>query len=86
MPKSALELRLERQLAAKGTKDATGLAHALLVNRGHIQPNGDLTAAGKKRDAFGPAGRAKNRAAEASGHSASAYTYDPRTNSAKLKK
>jgi hypothetical protein len=84
---SELEKRLTRQLAAQGQKDAAGMAHGLLVDRGHITPDGTLTTKGAERDHLGPAGRAKDRASKASGrvHLQREYTYDPKTNRAKLK-
>ena len=87
MPKSKLETRLTRQLAAEGKKDAAGMAHALLLQRGHITADGSLTKAGAERDALGNDGRAKDRAAKYSGgaHKTSDYTYDAKTNMAKLK-
>ena len=86
--KSRLETRLTRQLAAKGVKDAAGVAHGALVARGHIKPDGELTTKGAERDRLGPAGRAKDRASKASGreHLPSAYEYDPKTNKARLKR
>jgi len=86
--KSELEKRLTRQLTAQGQKDAEGMAHALLLDRGHIKPDGELTTKGAERDHLGPAGRAKDRASKASGrtHLQREYTYDPKTNLAKLKR
>jgi hypothetical protein len=86
--KSELEKRLTRQLAAQGHKDAESMAHALLLDRGHINPNGDLTAKGAERDRLGPDGRAKDRASRYAGraHLPREYEYDQKTNTAKLKK
>lgn len=84
MPK--IEDRLTRQLAAKGTKNARGMAIALLKKQGTLSSSGDLTAKGKQRQAMGADGRAKDRAAKASGHKPSDYKYNPKTNSATLKK
>lgn len=84
MPK--LLSRLTRQLAAKGVKGAKGMAAALLHKRGQLSGNGKLTAKGKQRQALGAAGRAKDRAAKASGNSASSYKYNPKTNRATIKK
>ena len=85
--KSKLEIRLTRQLAAKGVPDAKGVAHGVLVNRGHIKPDGELTTKGAERDRMGPAGRARDRASKASDreHLPREYQYDPRTNKARLK-
>jgi len=85
--KSELEKRLTRQLSAQGHKDAEGMAHALLVDRGHIKDDGTLTTKGAERDHLGPEGRAKDRASRYSGraHLPREYEYDPKTNRAKLK-
>lgn len=83
--KTKLETRLTRQLAAKGVKGAANMAEGLLKKRGHMDAGGNLTAEGKKRQALGNAGRAKDRAAKASGHRASEYSYNAKTNRAKLK-
>jgi len=82
----ALESRLTRQLAAKGIKDAKGMAIALLKKRGHMTGNGKLTAKGKGREKLGNGGRAKDRASKASGKPASAFKYNAKTNQATLKK
>ena len=81
----ALENRLTQQLAAKGNKNARGMAIAILTKRGDLA-NGKLTAKGEERQALGNAGRAKDRASKASGHSASEYKYNAKTNAATLKK
>ncbi len=84
---SKLETRLSRQLASKGVKDAKGTAIAIMKSRGQMNDDGSLTAEGKKRQAMGADGRAKDRAAKQSGgaHKASDYVYDKRTNRATLK-
>lgn len=84
--KSKLETRLTRQLAAKGVKEASGTAHGILVQRGHIKNDGELTAKGRKRQDLGNDGRAIDRASKASGRPASDYEYDAKTNRATLKK
>lgn len=88
MSKSKLETRLTRQLAAKGVKGAANTARGILLKRGHIESDGDLTPKGKERQDLGNDGRAKDRAAKASGgkHDPSDYKYDPKTNRATLKK
>lgn len=83
--KSRLETRLTRQLSAKGVANASGTAHGLLVQRGHIKPDGALTEKGSERQALGASGRAKDRAARASGHKPGDYKYDAKTNQATLK-
>ena len=76
--------RLTRQLAAKGVDDAKDVAYALLTKRGHMK-GGELTSAGKKREAMGAEGRAKDRAIKRSGGAPSDYTYDAKTNAARKK-
>lgn len=88
MPKSKLETRLTRQIAARGEGDASSIAHGLLVKRRHIKPSGELTAAGKKRQDLGNDGRAKDRESKYSGgkNKPSDYKYNAKTNAATLKK
>ena len=81
-----LTKRLTRQLASKGVKDAKGMAVALLKKRGDMAANGALTQHGKKRQAMGAAGRAKDRAARESGKQASDFTYNAKTNRGMVKK
>lgn len=76
--------RLTSQLAATGVKDAKHMAVALLTKRGQMK-GGKLTAEGEKRQAMGASGRAKDRAAKASGGKASDYKYDKATNRATRK-
>jgi len=80
-----LAKRLARQLAAKGNKNSKGMAIAILKSRGDMTADGKLTAHGKQRQALGAAGRAKSRAAKATGKPASAFTYNAKTNKAKEK-
>lgn len=83
----AIENRLARQLASKGNKNARGMAIAILKKKGILDAQGNLTAKGKKRNAMGAAGRAKDRASKASGkHKASEYSYNSKTNRATLRK
>lgn len=86
MPGSLLK-RLTLQLQADGVKDPESEARALLISRGQMNKYGQLTAAGFKRQAMGPDGRAIDRAVKASGgrHKAGDYEYDPKTNTARLK-
>jgi hypothetical protein len=72
---NALLRRLTQQTGSRS------LALKLLTRRGHMK-NGKLTAAGRKRQALGNAGRAKDRAAKRYGGSPSDYTYNSRTNRA----
>lgn len=60
------------------------MAAALLQKRGQMS-GGKLTAKGKKRQAMGAAGRAKDRASKASGRKTSEYNYSSKTNRATLK-
>jgi hypothetical protein len=77
MPKhQPLITRLTRQLSAAEVPDARNEALAILRERGHVKKRTEeLTVAGKKREAMGPAGRAIDRAAKRSGHPESAYKY-----------
>jgi len=79
--------RLVRQLRAKGVKNPHAVATAQL-QKAKVLKKGtrELTSKGKKRQAMGAAGRAKDRAAKASGRKASNYKYSPKTNRATLKK
>ncbi len=85
--RSTLQKRLTRQLVGRGAKNAKQLADNLLTKRGHLK-DGKLTAEGKKRQALGNDGRAKDRAAKYSGgkNKPSDYKYNPKTNMATLKK
>lgn len=68
--------RLTRQLSADKVPDARAEALQILRERGHVHKNNEqLTAAGRAREALGPAGRAIDRAAKQSGHPKSAYKY-----------
>lgn len=81
-----LESRLTAQLAAKGVKGAKNMADGLLKKRGQMSADGKLTSSGKKRQSLGASGRAKDRAAKASGHPSKDFKYNPKTNGTKLKK
>lgn len=78
--------RLTRQLASKGVKGAHNMAVGLLKKQGNMDKSGKLTSKGKKRQAMGAGGRAKDRAAKASGHKTSDFKYNKKTNRATLKK
>lgn len=87
MPK--LLERLVSQLENKGMakNKAFAIATSSLQKSGNLKPGTqDLTAKGKKREAMGAAGRAKDRAAKASGGKASDYTYNQLTNRARKAK
>jgi hypothetical protein len=81
--------RLVTQLRRKGMSAAMANATARrqLQRAGILKKGSDeLTEYGKKRQAMGAAGRAKDRAAKESGRKPSEYKYNPRTNRATLKK
>lgn len=78
--------RLARQLAAKGNKNSYGMAVGILRKYGELDAHGNLTPKGKARQALGAAGRAKSRASVKSGKPMSSYSYDKKTNTAKLKR
>lgn len=68
--------RLTRQMAAHDTPNAREEAIGILRERGHMKLRSEeLTVAGKKREALGPAGRAIDRAARAGGRPKSDYKY-----------
>lgn len=60
------------------------MAASLLQKRGQMS-GGKLTAEGKKRQAMGAAGRAKDRAAKKSGRKTNEFKYNAKTNRATLK-
>jgi len=76
--------RLTNQLRSRGVKGAKGVAMAKLTQYGALK-DGKLTEKGKERQAMGASGRAKDRAAKASGRSTTEYKYDKKTNRATLK-
>lgn len=81
--------RLVGQLQAKGQpkSNAFAIATSQLQKHGILKKGTqELTPKGQTRQDMGNAGRAKDRAAKASGHSPSAYKYNPRTNQATLKR
>jgi hypothetical protein len=74
------------------TKNGMSPAMANATARKKLQEDGilkkgsdQLTAYGKKRQAMGPAGRAKSRAAKASGRKPGQYKYNAKTGRATLK-
>ena len=77
--------RLVSQMRAKGAKNPHAAATAALQRAGNMKKGSrELTRKGRRRSLMGAAGRAKDRAAKASGRSPSAYTYNARTNRATL--
>ena len=83
-----IEQRLIEQLKAKGKSEgeARAIARAKMKQAGNVKSDGSLTAKGEARSKLGAAGRAKDRAAKASGKKASEYTYNQLNNTARLKK
>jgi len=80
--------RLVNQLLSKGLSEsaANAIARKRLQEAGILKKNSEeLTKYGKKRQEMGAAGRAKDRAARASGRPTSDYKYNARTNRATLK-
>lgn len=79
--------RLTAQLRGRGEKNPKSLAVALLRKQGNMKKDStELTSKGKKRQAMGAAGRAKDRAAKASGRKPEDFKYSKQTNRAKVKK
>lgn len=80
--------RLVSQLKAKGMpeKKAYAVATAHLQKHGSLKKGSqELTAKGRERSKMGAAGRAKDRAAKATGRSPSDYKYNQLNNTARLK-
>jgi hypothetical protein len=67
---SGLQDSLEHQLREKGhgPEKARELAVEILTNRGHIDANGRLTAAGREREAMGRAARRIDVHSKITGH------------------
>lgn len=82
---SALLTRLTRQLASKGIKGASNMARGLLHKYGEATSSGVLTAKGRKRQALGKDGRAKDRAAKYSAGKSTDFKYNVKTNRATKK-
>jgi hypothetical protein len=75
---------IDRLAAQVGNKDT---AIAILQKRGHLAADGKtLTAAGQKRNDMTAEERAKDRASKRLDKPASAFSYNPKTNLAKLKR
>ena len=74
---------LERLTAQVGDRQK---AIKLLQKRGHLKADGKTyTAEGMKRNMMTAAERAKDRASKQTGRPSKDFSYNPRTNSAKLK-
>lgn len=68
--------RLTRQLSKDDVEAPREEALRILRERGHVHKTSErLTKEGARREAMGPAGRAIDRAAKASGRPASDYRY-----------
>jgi len=83
--------RAVKQIQAQGhsKSSAYAIATAALQKSGSLKKGTqELTNKGEKRQGMGAEGRAKDRAAKASGgkHTPSEYDYSKRTNASKLKK
>ena len=74
---------VDRLSAQVGSKES---AVTILKKRGDMNAKGELTKAGKVRDAMTAKERAIDRESKRSGNKPSAYKYDPRTNRATLRK
>lgn len=85
MGKGQLVQRLSAQLKEQGMKDPEGAARAILIARGHMTPDGQLTPAGAKRDAMTAEERAKDRASRYTGKPKTAFSYNPKTNRTKVR-
>ena len=77
--KGQLVKRLAAQVGGKA------LAANILKKRGDMAASGALTAMGEKRNKMTAASRAKDRAAKQEHKPTTAFKYNPRTNTAKLK-
>lgn len=64
------------------------MAKQILIDRGHMRPDGTLTPAGERRDRMTAAERAIDRTQKENKikRPASAYRYNPKTNRASLKR
>jgi len=70
---------IDRLAAQVGSRD---MAIGILQKRGHVNAQGKLTPAGKKRDAMTAEERALDRASKSTGAEPSAFEYNPKTNRA----
>ena len=70
---------VDRLAAQVGSRDT---ALDILKQRGHVNAKGELTAAGRARDAMTAEERALDRSAKKTGAPKSAFTYNPKTNRA----
>lgn len=87
--KPAILTRLTQQIKdnSPGVKDPEAAAIAALRKQGSMEKDSmGLTKHGKVRNEMTPGERAIDRAVKRSGHKASDYTYNPKTNAALLRK
>ena len=70
---------LERLASQVGSEE---LAKSILVKRGHMTPDGKLTAKGEARNEMTAKERAISRASKTSGLPKYRYNYNPKTNRA----
>lgn len=87
--KPAILTRLTQQIKenSPGVKDPEAAAIAALRKQGSMEKDSmALTKYGKTRNEMTPGERAIDRAVKRSGHSASDYVYNPKTNAALLRK
>ena len=73
---------IDRLAAQVGSKD---MAISILQKRGHVDAQGNLTAAGKVRDSMTAEQRAIDRASKKQDTPKKAFKYNPKTNRATLK-
>ena len=78
-------VQLINRLAVQVGDKATAIA--ILKKRGHLKADGKtLTALGQKRNAMTAEERAEDRAAKKTNRPVSDFSYNPKTNSTKIKK
>jgi hypothetical protein len=80
MGRNSLVKRLTAQTGS------AGMATALLKKRGQMDASGALTPKGKARDNMTAAERAKDRAAKTTGRKAIDFSFNAKSNAARIKK
>ncbi|MEI6481821.1 MAG: hypothetical protein WCO62_00280 [Betaproteobacteria bacterium] len=75
---------LQRLTAQVGGNEQ--MAKDILIKRGQMTSDGELTTAGRARDSMTAEERAKDRASKASGKPPSVFTYHAKTNTAVARK
>ena len=80
--------RLREQLRTQKNPpaDLEGAVRSILQSRGHMDEHGNLTKEGQLRNAMTAKDRALDRASTRTGKDTSAFTYNPSTNRATLRK